>query len=36
VGAVFFGLFLGFAKLLRIAEVTDVMRLVTRRLGSGR
>jgi putative peptidoglycan lipid II flippase len=36
VGAVFFGLFLGFARLLRIAEVTDVMRLVTRRLGSGR
>jgi putative peptidoglycan lipid II flippase len=32
VGLVYLGIYLGVARLLRISEVTDVMRLVTRRL----
>ena len=32
VGSAFVGIYLGLARLLRISEVTDVMRLVTRRL----
>jgi len=32
VGLAYLGIYLGVAKLLRISEVTDVMRLVTRRL----
>ena len=36
VGLAFLGIYLGVARLLRISEVTDVMRLVTRRLSSKR
>ncbi len=36
VGTLFLGLYLGLARLLRISEVTDVMRLLTRRLGRSR
>jgi putative peptidoglycan lipid II flippase len=36
VGLVFVALYVGVARLLRIAEVTDVMRLLTRRLSSRR
>jgi putative peptidoglycan lipid II flippase len=32
VGLVYLAIYLGMAKMLRITEVTDVMRLVTRRL----
>jgi putative peptidoglycan lipid II flippase len=32
VGTVFFGIYLGLARVLRISEVTDVTRLLTRRL----
>ncbi len=36
VGLAYLGIYLGVARLLRISEVTDVMRLVTRRLTSKR
>jgi putative peptidoglycan lipid II flippase len=36
VGLGFLGIYLGVARLLRISEVTDVMGLVTRRLGRGK
>jgi putative peptidoglycan lipid II flippase len=36
VGLLYLGIYLGLAKVLRITEVTDVMRLVTSRLGSKR
>lgn len=36
VGLGFLGIYLGLARMLRISEVTDVMGLVTRRLGRGK
>jgi putative peptidoglycan lipid II flippase len=36
VGVAFLVIYLGLARMLRISEVTDVMRLLTRRLGRRR